>query len=298
MNSNLLEQKRKNELKTWLLMALVTGILLLLGTFFARQFNNPMIFNGFLIFALVQNLISFWFSDKLALSASGAKPADRQAYPKLYEIVERIALKTSTKVPRVYIINDPAPNAFATGRNQNNAAIAVTTGILEILSDDELEGVLAHEFGHIQNKDILVNTVAGVLIGFIVMILNSMGHLGMGRSSDGEDNRGAGLMIVFAILAAFLAPLFGQLIQLAISRKREFLADATGALTTNHPEHLAKALQKISDHSQPMRQINPSTSHLFIANPAGKLKSLFMSHPPVQERIDALLGRQKNDGFR
>jgi heat shock protein HtpX len=192
--------------------------------------------------------------------------------------------------PPLYIIHDDAPNAFATGRNEKHAAIAVTSGLLSILTEDELEGVFAHEFGHIENRDILVGTVAGIMIGFIIMILHMFARSG-GR---GNSDRGNSISFVFIILVSILAPIFGQLIQLAISRKREFLADATGALTTGHPENLASALQKISNHAQPMQRINQETSHLFIANPYGGIKTLFMSHPPVEERIKALLGSNQS----
>ena len=290
MENNLIEQKNKNIRKTWFLMALVTCIVLVLGYFLSTQFQNPMIFNGFLIFSLVQNVVSFWFSDKIALSASGAQSVTREEAPILYRVAERVAQKSGVKLPRLYMIHDDAPNAFATGRNENNAAVAVTSGLMELLSENELEGVLAHEFGHIENRDILVGTVAGIMIGFIIMILHMFARSG----SRGNSDRGNSISFVFIILVSILAPIFGQLIQLAISRKREFLADATGALTTGHPENLASALQKISNHAQPMQRINQETSHLFIANPYGGIKTLFMSHPPVEERIKALLGSNQS----
>ncbi len=287
MHTNLVQQKQKNIRKTWLIMGLVTFIVLILGYFLSTQFQNPMIFNGFIVFSIVQNIISFYFSDKIALASSGAKSVTREEAPMLYRVAERVAQKSGVKLPRLYMIHDDAPNAFATGRNENNAAIAVTTGLMDILTEDELEGVLAHEFGHIQNRDILVGTVLGIMIGFIMMILHSFARFGGNRDTD----RGGGISLVFIVLVSILAPLFGQLIQLAISRKREFLADATGAMTTGAPQNLASALQKISNHAQPLRQVSQETSHLFIANPYGIAKTLFMSHPPVEARIKALLGK-------
>lgn len=286
MHSQLLQQKRNNVFKTWFLMLFITVLLVLVGAVLARRFNNPLILNGFMIFALVQNIAAFWFSDKIALASNNAKPLGQNDYPVFRRVAERVAQKTGVPLPRLYIVHDPAPNAFATGRNQKHAAIAATTGILELLNEDELEGVVAHEFGHIQNKDILINTVAGVLIGFILMMLHTLAY-SQNRNEEGSTGRA----LLLGVIVSLLGPIVAQLIQLAISRKREFLADATGALTTNHPEHLASALQKISAYARPMKHVDPATSHLFIANPSGKLKTLFMSHPPVEERVKALLGK-------
>lgn len=295
MNNNLTEQKEKNIRKTWFLMLFVTALLVLVGTYLSKRFNNPLILYGFLLFSFVQNIVSFWFSDKIALRSAGARAVTKEEEPMLYRVAERVALKNKMKVPRIYVIDDSAPNAFATGRNEDNAAIAATKGILDILTEEELEGVIAHEFGHIKNRDILISTVAGILIGFIVMILSTLSHTST-RSND--DNGVGNFGIIFGMLSMVLAPLFAQLIQLSISRKREFLADATGALTTGHPEDLASALQKISANAAPLRNVSPETSHLFIANPYGKLKNLFMSHPPVEERIAALLGKNKDQVFK
>lgn len=284
MQTHLLQQKRNNVFKTWFLMIFITVLLVLVGSLLADRFQNPSILNGFMIFAMIQNIVAFWFSDKIALASNNAKPLDRAQYPVFQRVAERIAQKTNMPLPRLYVIHDGAPNAFATGRNQKHAAIAATTGILELLSEEELEGVIAHEFGHIQNKDILINTVAGVLIGFILMMLHTLAY-----SQNRNEEGGTGRALVLGLIVSLLGPIVAQLIQLAISRKREFLADATGALTTNHPEHLASALQKISAYARPMKHVDPATSHLFIANPSGKIKTLFMSHPPVEERVKALL---------
>jgi heat shock protein HtpX len=196
-------------------------------------------------------------------------------------------------MPRLYIIDDASPNAFATGRNKEHAVVAVTTGLLQVLDKNEIEGVIAHELSHIGNRDILLSTVVVVLVGFISIItdifLRSM-FWGGGRRDDKE---GGGIMMLIGIVLSILAPIFAVLIQLAISRKREFLADASGALITRYPEGLANALIKISKYSQPMKYANNSTAHLFISNPFGgkKISNLFSTHPPVEERVKALLGK-------
>lgn len=265
---------------------LVVGLgIIALGWFLGGVFNNSNIATGFFLFSIVQSLVAFWFSDKIAIATSGAVPADEQEHAMLFRVVRKVKDMTGLPMPKVYVIDDPAPNAFATGRNENNAAVAATTGILRLLTEEELEGVIAHEFGHIQNRDILVNTIVVVLVGFLSLLARMVAF--GGGSSD--DNRGGNAAL--GIVGMLVAPLVGMLIQLAISRKREFLADATGALTTHHPEHLARALEKISSASRPMINANQATAHLFIANPFGNLGSLFMTHPPVEERVKALLGK-------
>lgn len=283
MQNNLLEQKNKNIRRTWTLMGVVGIAIIALGWFVSGYLGDGRYLNYFVIFAIMQNLIAYWFSDKIALASSGAVEVTETQQPVLWRVVRRVADKTGIALPRVYIINDTAPNAFATGRNEHHAAIAATTGILEILSEEELEGVIAHEFGHIQNRDILVNTIVVVLVGFLSLLTQIFL-----RSSRENNSQSIGIM---GIVGMFITPLVGSLIQMAISRKREFLADATGALTTGHPENLANALGKISQYSQPMVRANKATAHMFIANPFGSMGSLFMTHPPVEERIKALLGK-------
>lgn len=289
MQNNLELQKSKNIRRTWTLMLVVGILIVALGWLLAQKTGNPNMIVGFGIIGIIFNLFSFWFSDKIALSMNGAKPASETEYPKLHELINRIVTKTGMPKPRVYVIKDSAPNAFATGRNKDHAAVAVTTGILSLLSDEELEGVLCHEFAHIQNRDILINTIVVVLVGFL-SILAQM--LVFSRTDDREGGNG---FMFLGLIAALLSPIVGQLIQLAISRKREFLADATGAMTHGHPEPLARALEKISTNSRPLVHRNTATAHMFIANPFGRAGALFMTHPPVQERVNALLGKEKND---
>ncbi len=289
IQNNLQIQQSKNIRRTWTLIGFVGFLIIGLGWLFSYKTGNPSMVTYFAVGAIVLNLISYWFSDKIALSMNGAKEANPTDFPKLHEIVERVAQKTGLPKPRVYVIQDSAPNAFATGRNKENAAIACTTGILALLSDEELEGVLCHEFAHIQNRDILINTIVVVLVGLLSIIAQMF--MFSGQSRDRDNN--SGLLVMLGFLFAFLSPIIGQLIQLAISRKREFLADATGALTHGHPEHLARALEKISGSAQPMVHANTATAHMFIANPFGNIGALFATHPPVKERVRALLGNTK-----
>ncbi len=291
--ATLYTQQDKNVRKTWLLMTTFLVLIVGIGFVFSQVYGNPNILYGFFIFALCMNFYSYWNSAKIALRVSGAKPADEKEYMELHRIVENLAITAGLPKPKVYIINDPAPNAFATGRNKEHAAVAFTTGILAILDKSELEGVAAHELSHIGNRDILVSTVAVVLAGFISLIADIFlrSHL-FGGARDSDSKAGNILMIV-GIVLAILAPIFATLVQLSISRKREFLADASGALLTRYPEGLASALQKISSYSRPMAHAHKATAHLFIANPFGgvgkKAASLFSTHPPVEDRVKALL---------
>jgi heat shock protein HtpX len=242
------------------------------------------------------NVSAFWFSDKIAIASVGAKPADEHRYRELHRIVENLAITAGLPKPRVYIIEDSAPNAFATGRDKGHAVIAVTTGLLQMLDRSELEGVIAHELSHVGNRDILVMTVAVVLVGVISTVANiaiHMSHFGGGERD--RDNKNP-LILVGFVAAIILAPLAAQLMQLAISRKREFLADASGALLTRYPDGLASALQKIGSYAAPMRRASTTTAHLFISNPFGRheagqwVAKLFSTHPPIPERIAALEG--------
>lgn len=273
----------------------VTG----LGWFFSYYFQNSTILIFFAIFAIVLQIVSYWYSDKIVLSLAGAREATRAEYFDLYTVVENLSITAGLPMPKVYVVDDPAPNAFATGRDKNHAVVCATTGLLQILDRSELEGVIAHELSHIGNRDMLVSTVVVVLVGFISIIsdvfMRSLLWGGMRRNDDREGNAGAIIMVV-GIIFAILAPLIGMLMQLAISRKREYLADASGALLTRYPEGLANALRKIGQYSQPLRHQSSTIAHLYIADPTGGKKTawltnLFMTHPPINDRIKALLNK-------
>jgi len=285
-------EQSKNIRKTWFLMTSFFVFIILLGYFISYYFNNPGILVFAVIFSLVMNIVSYWYSDKIVLSMSGAKEAKHDEYTELYHIVENLSITAGLPMPRLYIIEDASPNAFATGRNKDHAVVAVTTGLMKILDRSELEGVIAHELSHIGNRDILLSTVIVVLVGFISILANIFIRGGMGGKRDNE--KGGGIIAIVGIVFIILSPVVAKLIQLAISRKREFLADSSGVLLTRYPEGLASALQKISGANIPMSNPNNATAHLFISNPFGqngKMTSLFSTHPPVQERIKALLGK-------
>ena len=288
-------QQASNTRKTWLLMAIFLVIIIGLGYFISYYYNSPGILYFAIIFSVVMNIASYWWSDKIVLSMAGAVEAKPDDYPELYHIVENLAITAGLPMPKVYIITDAAPNAFATGRNKDHAVVAVTTGLLRILNKNELEGVIAHELSHIGNKDILLSTVIVVLVGFVSILANIFMRGGMRRGNDREGN-GGNILAIVGIIFVILSPIFAKLIQLAISRKREFLADADGVLLTRYPEGLASALQKISGANIPMQQANSATAHLFISNPFGnagkKVSGLFSTHPPVEQRIKAIMGTQ------
>ena len=291
--ATLYTQQSKNVNKTWLLMSVFFIIIIAIGFFFSQYYGNPDILYFFVIFAVGMNIFSYWNSDKIALRLNKAREIKREDSPELWNIVENLSITAGLPMPRLCIIDDPAPNAFATGRNKEHAVVAVTTGLMQILNKTEIEGVIAHELSHIGNRDILLSTVVVVLVGFISIIANMFMRsmfFGRGRSKDSE---GGGALMIVGIILSILAPIFATLTQLAISRKREFLADASGALLTRYPEGLASALEKISKYEQPMLSANQATAHLFISNPFGKKKisTLFSTHPPVEERIKALIGK-------
>jgi heat shock protein HtpX len=275
-------------------------VVIALGWFFSYYFQNPSILIFFAIFAIVLQIVAYWYSDTVVIKLSGARPASRAEFFDLYTIVENLSITAGLPMPKVYVVDDPAPNAFATGRDKNHAVVCATTGLLTILEKNELEGVIAHELSHIGNRDMLVSTVVVVLVGFISIIsdvfMRSLWFGGGRRSNDREGNAGNILMIV-GIVLAILAPIIGMLMQLAISRKREYLADASGALLTRYPEGLANALRKIGAYAQPLRRQSSAIAHLYLADPTGGKKisgftKLFMTHPPVQDRINALLGQK------
>lgn len=300
MTQNLYTQASKNVTKTWLLMASVFALVLALGYFFSYYYQNPSILVVFGVFAIVLNVVSYWYSDTVVIKLSGAKLASREQYFDLYTTVENLSIAAGLPMPKVYVVQDSAPNAFATGRDKNHAVVCATTGLLAILDKSELEGVIAHELSHIGNRDMLVSTVVVVLVGFISIIsdvfMRSLWWGGARRSDDREDNFG-GILMVVGIVVAILAPIIGMLIQLAISRRREYLADASGALLTRYPEGLANALRKIAAHAQPLTRQSSAIAHLYLADPTGGKKTplvskLFATHPPVADRIRALVGEK------
>lgn len=290
--ATLYTQQDKNVRRTWFLMTTFLVLIVVIGFVFSQVYGNPVILYGFFIFAVCMNLYAYWNSAKIALRVSGAKPADEAQYRELHNIIENLSITAGIPKPKVYIINDSAPNAFATGRNKEHAAVAFTTGILAILDKTELEGVAAHELSHIGNKDILVSTVAVILAGFISLIADVFLRSQLFGGGRDSDSKAGNILMIVGIVLAILAPIFATLVQLAVSRKREFLADASGALLTRYPEGLASALQKISSHSAPLQKAHQATAHLFIANPfGGKVRGLFATHPPVEARVKALLGK-------
>ncbi len=279
-----------NGLKTAALLGLLTGLVLLVGQYLGGQ--NGLYYA--LIFAGVMNFGTYFFSDKIALMTSGARPVTREELPRVYEVLERLTQKVGLPMPKVYVIPPDSPNAFATGRNPSHAAVAVTEGILRLLSDEELEGVLAHELGHVRNRDILTSSIAATLAGAIT-VLARMAYWGamfggFGGNRDDRD-RGGGLGGLFMLI---LAPIAAMLIQLAVSRSREYEADHTGAEFTGNPYALASALQKLDAYSRrlPMAA-SPATAHLYIVQPllGMDFASLFSTHPPIAKRIERLTGR-------
>lgn len=293
--ATLYTQQGTNVRKTWLLMLTFLIMVIAIGYGAAYYLGNPIILYVAVIFAVVMNVGSYWFSDKLVIKMTGAKPVTREQYPVLWNVVENLSITAGLPMPKVYVVNDAAPNAFATGRNPEHSAVAATTGLLQILDQTELEGVMAHELSHIGNRDMLVSTVAVVLAGFVA-ILADMFMRAMFFGGGDRDSKGNAIFLVLGIVGIILAPIAAQLIQMAISRKREYLADASGALLTRYPEGLASALEKISAHSQPMRRANNATAHLFISDPFGndkrslgqKISGLFQTHPPAADRIRIL----------
>ncbi len=293
------KQQDKNVWKTWGLMTIFLVIIIAIGYVFAQAYNNSTILYIAIAFSLFMNFFSYWFSDKIVLSMYRAQPITREANTELWNVVENLSITAGLPMPKVYIIPDPAPNAFATGRNKEHAALAVTSGLLQILNRTELEGVIAHELSHIGNRDILLSTVVIVLVGFVSILSNMFLRGGMfggfRRSNDKEGN--AGIFMIIGLILAILSPIAVTLIQLAISRKREYLADASGVLLTRYPEGLASALKKIQQYSQPMQRASEATAHLFIANPFGKagktVSNLFATHPPIEDRIRILEGEKQ-----
>jgi len=277
-----------SNVKTVILLVLLTGMLIGIGYLVAGPAGAIFAF----IISMVMNIGSYWFSDKLALRMTGAHEVTLDQEPRLHAIVDSVAAMANMPKPKVYIIQNDSPNAFATGRNQNHAAVAATTGIMRILDERELTAVFGHELGHIRNRDILVNAIVATIAGAITFVATMLQWSLIFGGFGGRDRNGGGIIGVLAILATIiLAPIAAGIIRMAISRQREYGADETGAHITHAPLSLASALQKLEDYSRakPM-QVNPAVSHLFIVNPLGKINfgALFSTHPPVQDRISRL----------
>ena len=294
---NLYANRTSNILKTW---TLFTGFLVLVigvGWVFSQAYGNPGILYFAVLFSVGMNIIGYWYSDKIVLSMAHAKPVDMQANPELYRIVENLAITAGLPMPKLYIIPEMQMNAFATGRDPKHAVVAVTEGLLRNLTKPELEGVLAHEMSHVGNRDMLVGTAAVILVGFISIISDMfLRSLWWGGNRRDDRGSGGGIIMIIAIALAILAPISAMLLQLAISRKREYLADTSGALITRYPEGLASALTKIAKDVTPMRFAKNTTAHLWIDDPfTGQTRTawwhkLFMTHPPIEDRIKVLRG--------
>ncbi|MEK7593473.1 MAG: M48 family metallopeptidase [Patescibacteria group bacterium] len=295
--------KNKNIFKTWTLFSVFLIFVIGIGWFFSQIYEDSSILYFAVIFSVLMNIIAYWFSDRIVLLMARATPVKKEEMPELYNIVENLSAAAGLPTPKIYLIKEKAPNAFATGRNPAHAVVAVTEGLLEKLNRSELEGVIAHELSHINNRDMLLSTAIVILVGFISilsdMFLRSMFFGGRRRDREGGGQAQAILMIV-GIVLAILAPIAALLIRLAISRKREFLADADGALLTRYPEGLASALEKIASDPTPLPIAKNTTAHLWVDDPFthgiddGKkihwLHKMFMTHPPAGERIKALKG--------
>lgn len=278
---------------TWIYITVFLVAVIGVGYVFAEAMGSRGILYGAVVFSTLMSVGSYWWSDRIVLSMSGATPVESGTNRELYRIVENLAITAGLPVPKIYTIDDTAMNAFATGRDPEHGVICFTTGLLSRLDKNEIEAVAAHELSHIGNRDTLISTVVVVLVGFVALLADWFRHWAwMGGGRDNDNNRANGIILIVAIILSLLAPLFATLLQLAISRKREFLADASGALLTRYPEALASALQKISGDTEPLEAANRATAHLYISNPfKGKnISKLFMTHPPVEERIAALRG--------
>ncbi len=297
--TTLYSNQESNVRKTWFMMTGFLLLVILIGFVLSFMYNSPVLLYGAIGISLLMNVGAYWFSDKLVLSMANARPIEsKDEYPELWNTLENLCITAGLPMPKLYVIDDPAPNAFATGRNKDHAVVAVTTGILPLLSKSELEGVLAHELAHIGNRDMLLQTVVVVFAGVISLVAD----IALRASMFGGDEKKNPIFFILAIVAVILAPIAATIIRLAISREREFLADSTSALITRYPEGLASALEKISNFHQPMKVQQAAIAHLFISDASGVndekelregekiswLAKLFMTHPPVQERVERL----------
>ena len=282
-----------NKRKTWVLIVIFSVVIVGLGWVFGQttELGNAGIILAAML-ATGMNLIGYYKGDSIALASSGAKPIEKVDNPRLYRMVENLAITAGIQTPKVYIINDQGANAFATGRDPEHASIAVTTGLMGLLDDQELEGVLAHELSHIKNYDIRVMTIVVVLVGIVLLLSDWLMRSVLWGGRD-SDNKAAGVLLIIGIVLAILSPIFAQLIKLSVSRSREYLADASGSLLTRYPEGLARALEKIAKQDRPLKRANHATAHLFLANPfdphvTKKFEHWFSTHPPIEQRITKL----------
>lgn len=297
--ATLYTQAESNIRKTWLLITVFLLFIIALGWLFSEILGNSTILYIAVVFSVLTSFFSYWYSDKMVLAMTRANPLEKRDNPELFRLVENLCITAGLPLPRIYILQETQPNAFATGRDAEHAVVAVTAGLLQRLGRAELEGVIAHELSHIKNKDMLLQTIIVVLAGMIAiashLFLRISFYGGLGRRRDDRGGAGA-LLMLLGLVAAILAPIAAGLIKFAISRKREFLADASGVLLTRYPEGLARALEKISSDPTPLRVANNSTAHLFISSPfrgqqqRSWFTKLFLTHPPVEERIHALRG--------
>ncbi|MEK9147292.1 MAG: M48 family metallopeptidase [Patescibacteria group bacterium] len=298
-------QKDKNIRKTYLLIFGFLVFIIALGWYFSFVLNSGIILYIAVIFSVAMSFISYWYSDKIVLKMSGAREITKKDSPEIYRIVENLSITAGLPAPKIYIIEDIAMNAFATGRDYKHSVVAVTTGLLKVLDKNELEGVIAHELSHIGNRDTLVSTLVVVLVGFVALLSDffiRMQIFGIGGRNKEGGGQAQIILMIIGILFAILSPIVAMIIQLSISRKREFLADASGALLTRYPEGLASALHKISKDNHKIKRVSKSTAHLFFSDPIHGLQNkkkiswfgkLFMTHPLAEERIKALLNNEK-----
>ena len=295
---NLYEQRASNIHRTWGLVLGFLVVVIAVGYIISWYYGNPAILYIAVFIAIATNFYAYWQSDTLVLSLNHARPASREEFFDLYTVTENLAITAGLPKPKLYIIDDSAPNAFATGRDENHAVVCATTGLLAMLTRPELEGVIAHELSHIKNRDILLMTITVVLAGFVAIVADiflRMSFWGGGRTSN--NKQGNAILMILAVVGIILAPIAAKLIQLAVSRRREYLADASGALLTRYPEGLASALGKIGSYTVPMRSANTATAHLFIGDPFGTklggasrwVERMFSTHPPITDRIKILL---------
>ncbi len=295
---NLYAERASNIRRTWALVAGFLIVVIAIGYGISWYLNNSLILYIAIFIAVATNFYAYWASDKLVLSLNHARPATREEFFDFYTVTENLAITAGLPMPKLYVIDDPAPNAFATGRDEKHAVVCVTAGLLSMMTRPELEGVIGHELSHIKNRDMLLMTIAVVLAGFVALAANiflRISFWGGGRRNDRGE--GGMLLMILALVSIVLAPLAAKLIELAISRRREYLADASGVLLTRYPEGLASALKKIGGYTAPLKSANLATAHLFIGDPfgaksggsSGWIERLFSTHPPIPDRVKALL---------